>query len=504
MSHYTVPSEISIDDIKSKEFSFSASMYKKVIFKTNNIKQIKDMLNQTNPFEKGKEPGSFWYMSKSPYNMIRTKSLQDFSCLLYPKGDSIIPISRKAFESSLLKTGDILLSKDSNIGEVCIIENDSYTNYMFSSGIVKIQVDEKKVNRYYLFSFLKNPIFKLQLYALSPKGATITHAGTKWMDCYIPFPIGKDKDIIEKYVIALIQSIIKKEQKIREKSEEINNIIDTELNKNQKNNEFVFKEPKIQEFKNVKRLDSAIYGKEYKSKIFKIENYNRGFNNPTQLGFTVIPGPSLEIKLLKTRLDSNVYKKGFYALILPTNISEYGTMNKISYLGTAKKLPLLKQGDIIFGEAGFQKGRSIVLLEGIDNCTTNAHGLYARRADSDIKKSIFFRCIFNWYRKESLIDLMAVGGSGGHFSPEYFDYIKIPNFPENVISDICDLYHSNKEKDKAELTLDNFVKWHDEWNEDLGIWELNREMKKLKDKLIDIQDRIINGDEINKEILKLD
>ena len=44
---------------------------------------------------------------------------------------------------------------------------------------------------------------------------------------------------------------------------------------------------------------------------------------------------------------------------------------------------------MIFGEAGFQKGRSIVLLDGIENCTTNAHGLYARRKDGDIKKSIF-------------------------------------------------------------------------------------------------------------------
>ncbi|MDK0896767.1 restriction endonuclease subunit S [Clostridium perfringens] len=499
MNHYTVPSEININEIKNKDFSFSPAMYKKVIFKTKNIIKIKDVLNSVEPFDKGKEPGRFWYMKKSPYYMIRTKSLQDFSCLLYPKGDSVIPINQKVFKSALLKTGDILLSKDSNIGEVCIIENNNYTNYMFSSGIVKLNIDETKINRYYLFSFLKHSILKLQLYALSPKGATITHAGTKWMDCYIPLPVGETSKLVEKYVVALTKAIVNKEQKIREKSEKINSIIDIQLLNNQKSNQFVYREPNIKEFKNIKRMDSAIYGKEYKSRIFKIENYSFGFNTPTELGFTVIPGPSLEIKLLKTRLDSDVYKKGFYSLILPTNISEYGTMNKISYLGTARKLPLLKQGDIIFGEAGFQKGRSIVLLEGIDNCTTNAHGLYARRDDRDIKKSIFFRCIFNWYRKESLIDLMAVGGSGGHFSPEYFDNIKIPKFPDDIVNEICDLYHSNKEKDTTTLTLDNFVKWHDEWNESLGIWELDREMKKLQAKLTDIQDKIIKGEDISKE-----
>lgn len=118
------------------------------------------------------------------------------------------------------------------------------------------------------------------------------------------------------------------------------------------------------------------------------------------------------------------------------NISEFGTINKIQYLGTKKSLPLLKKGDILFGEAGFQKGRSIVLVDEIENCTTNAHGLYARRDDIDLKKSIFFRCIFDWYRNMKLIDLMAVGGSGGHFSPEYFDYIRIPKFPNEVIDEI--------------------------------------------------------------------
>lgn len=103
-------------------------------------------------------------------------------------------------------------------------------------------------------------------------------------------------------------------------------------------------------------------------------------------------------------------------------------------------MPLLHKGDIIFGEAGFQKGKSVVLTEEITRCTTNAHGLFARCVPINMKKSYFFRCIFDWYRRQGLIDLMAVGGSGGHFSPEYFDYIRIPKFPDNVIEKITELY----------------------------------------------------------------
>lgn len=497
MNFYRIPSEINSKDIRNKDFSLSASMYKRVIFNTQNIKKIEELLDANNLFDKGVEPGTQWYMKKSPNYLIRTKSIQKFSHLLYPKGDSIVPINPKVFCNMSLKKGDILISKDSNIGEVCIINDDSWKDYVFSGGIVRLNVDESKVDKYYLFSFLKNPIFKTQLYALSPKGATITHAGTKWLDCYIPFPKCKNSKQVEVYVSNLTKSIIDKEDKIRQKHNRITKIINDELLNNQQNKKFIYEEPHISEIINIGRLDSAIYGREYKEKIFIIENYKNGYITPSEAGFKVIPGPSLEIKILKTRIDSDVYKEGFYALILPTNISEYGTMNKLPYIGTGKKLPLLKQGDIVFGEAGFQKGRSIVLLEGIDNCTTNAHGLYARRDDGDITKSVFFRCIFDWYRKEGLIDLMAVGGSGGHFSPEYFDYIKIPKFDESKIKEISSLYHQNSDQPDMIINLENFVDYHRKWNESLGIYELDRELKILQKHLLDIQSKIINGEDID-------
>src|SRR6185312_617801 len=174
-----------------------------------------------------------------------------------------------------------------------------------------------------------------------------------------------------------------------------------------------------------------------------------------------------------------------------------GTMDVINYLGTAKKLPLLKKGDIVFGEAGFHKGRSIVLLEGIENCTTNAHGLYARREDENVDESVFFRCIFNWYRTMRLIDLMAVGGSGGHFSPQYFDYLLIPDFPPDLRERVVRLYHSEAKSLKKPTSLDSFVEFHRRRNEALGIWELHREMGKLQAALVDAQGQIVRGEMVS-------
>jgi hypothetical protein len=341
----------------------------------------------------------------------------------------------------------------------------------------------------YVYSFLCSDFFVEQVWSMLNRGV-YPRMDTGALD-KIFVPIASDSRVI-RYVSALAQAIIDKETVIRERSDSIHNAIQFELENNQKNHKFRYEYPHTSEIRQLGRLDAAIYSDEYKSKIWLIENYAHGYVTPASDGFAVIPGPSLEIKLLGTRLDSDVYKPGFYALILPTNISVYGTMNVISYLGTGKKLPLLQQGDIVFGEAGFQKGRSIVLLEGIENCTTNAHGLYARRTDGDTQKSIFFRCVFNWYRSMRLIDLMAVGGSGGHFSPEYFDYIRIPKFPDSKRADIARLYH-NPAPPSDTPTLDTFVDWHRCWNAELGIWELDREMKALQRTLAEVQEKIIEG-----------
>ena len=109
------------------------------------------------------------------------------------------------------------------------------------------------------------------------------------------------------------------------------------------------------------------------------------------------------------------------------------------------------------------------------------------------RKAVFFRCIFNWYRTMRLIDIMAVGGSGGHFSPEYFDYVRIPKFPDDKQVEIALLYHQDGPSSPDKPSLDTFVDWHRRWNASLGIWELDREMKALQHTLSEVQEQIIEG-----------
>jgi type I restriction enzyme S subunit len=454
---------------------------------------MRDLLDPSSPFDKGTEPGSVHYLPQAPCRLIRTKALQEHSCLLYPKGDAITAVNPKVFVDYGLSDGDILMSKDSNVGEVAMVDGQRWRDCMFSSGVVRLN---PVIDRNYLFAFLKHPLFKAQLRAKAPRGATITHAKALWLDCLIPFPRQPDADRVTAYVSALALAIVEKEKAIRERADTIRTLIADELLRNQRPGAFRFAHPSMARLRQSGRLDAAIYDHEYMSKIHLVENYARGHFTPLQAGFTVTPGPSLEIKLLRTRLDSDHPKPGFYALLLPTNISEYGTLNAVPFLGTPRKLPLLQRGDVLFGEAGFQKGRSLVLLDDIPKCTTNAHGLCARRSDCDIETSVYFRCVFDWYRSMRLVDLMAVGGSGGHFSPEYFEYVKIPDFPPDARSAIVSLYHRSAPPPRGEPVLKTFVDRHSEWNASLGIWELDREMKLLQVELRRVQEQIISGEAV--------
>jgi|SRR5580704_10372902 hypothetical protein len=394
---------------------------------------------------------------------------------------------------SVAKHGDILVSTvrtyRKGIGYVAADGN----NLVTTSAVLNIcGVTDHALNltKLYIYSFLRTDFFVEQVWSMLNRG--LYPRMDKGALDKIQIPITSDNSVIA-YVSALAQAIIDKEQAIRERSDSLHRFIQEELEDNQSARKFQHLQPTISELSSLGRCDAVIYDHEYKSKIWLVENYANGSETPRQAGFTVTPGPSLEIKIIRTRMNSDTYRPGFYTLILPTNISVYGTMSALPYLGTAKKLPLLKQGDIIFGEAGFQKGRSIVLLDDWPRCTTNAHGLYARRSDGDINRAIYFRCIFNWYRSVRLIDIMAVGGSGGHFSPEYFDYVRIPKFPEQKQEALVRLYHNDATPPPEKPTLATFADWHSRWNVQLGIWELDREMKTLQRTLSEVQEQIIEG-----------
>lgn len=363
---------------------------------------------------------------------------------------------------------------------------------MLSGALYKLPIAKYK---YYLLAFVKHPIFREQLDFIVPKGATIRHAKTLFLDCKIPMPNHNSENTIL-FIEILTQAIINKETLIKNRHQSILEKIEKELLDNQKENTFNFNLPTFDEVKSVGRLDISLYSKEFKYWNFVVTNYKNGYIDLISRGFSWSRGTSLEKKFIGSRIDSDTYCKGFYELVLPTNISQYGYVEKSTYIGTPTKLKTIKKGDIVFGGEGFGKGRTYVVVEDSNNVATNYHGIRIINNNKNLTESIFIRCFLSFWREKKMINMIGVGGSGGHCSPSYFHLINTPNFPESKQQEIAKLYHNPIGYPTQNFTLENFLEMDNQYNEQAGIYELDKTAKYLKSLLNQAIESVINDDEV--------
>lgn len=492
-SYVKTPTAISFSDIVEKEFTLSSSQYMDLVMPNENFLYVKDFLSR--PLQRkdlGVEVGSLNYIGKSTHYFLRTKALQQHSFLPEITGETALPIIPNCFVRMNLIKGDLIISKDSNIGEIVILDKD-YPNFMLSGALYKLPVSDKK---FYLLAFIKHNIFREQLDFMVPKGATIRHAKTLFLDCKIPMPnINADETI--KFVELLTQAIINKEQLIKERHEKILQQIEQELLNNQKSNEFKFELPTINEIENTGRLDTNLYREHFKQIVFQIQNYTKGFQTIHELGFSLSRGQNLQVSNIGDSVYSKKKYKNFYTLMLPKFLSKYGTVDKVEYLGNPNSLKTLKKGDLIFGAEGFEKGRSIVIIEEQDRVITNIHGITLQQEEHNVNKAIFVKCCLDYLRSKGLIDLYAVGGNGGSLAQKYWDIIPFPNFPEPKQKEIALLYHNPESIYQTEtFTLDNFLEQDNAFNETAGIYELDKTGKQLKEILNKAIDDIANDKDV--------
>lgn len=488
------PESISINSIEQKEFTLSSSQYMELILPNKNFRHVRQFLcRKLTRKDYGIEVGSINYIGKSPYLFLRTKALQSHSYLPEIVPETALPIMPNAFFKQDLREGDLLISKDSNIGEIVILDQD-YPTIMTSGAIYRLPVTDGKL---YLLAFIKHKIFREQLDFMVPKGATIRHAKTMFLDCKIPMP-NKNAESTISYIETLMASIINKEKAIKAKHQKILESIENELNSNQLKNKFNFHFPSLDELENNNRLDATFYSEKHKSLIFPTLNYIGGYKPLDQQGLILKPGPSLEIKLLGTRIDSAVYIDGFYRLITPKQILNNGTLKNYEYIGTPKDIPRIQFGDILFGESG--TGRSMVYLDKCDNNTiNNAHAHILRPIESEctLNKAITIRCVLQYYKEIGIIDCITVGGAGGHLSPSYFDRVYIPNFPLGVQNQIAELYHNSIIKyDFSATNAIDFLSLDAKFNSEAGITELDKSCKILQKKLDNAIHQIINDQSV--------
>lgn len=502
MAYTVTPKTIKFSQIE-KDKKLTPSNYDIIPIKNENIKLIKELLID---YTIGKDVGSDYYLSfDSGFNFIRTKAAQSYSYIpnlyTYTQAQPIFPSTFENYVDDYanrdvtfeLNKGDILIVKDSNVGEVVYI-NEDLNQYIISGGLVKLIFDEEL--KYYIFAMMKSNFFKEQLYLLTPKGSTLKHAKTLWLDLKIPFPNQNENKIIE-YISLLVKGVIIREEEIRNKYEQIMSIIEDEINDNQKDNSFSFNYPKFSEIQNKKRLDASIYSEYLKNEEFLIKNYKYGFKYFEELDFEISRGQNLQFSAIGPTLESNVRKNGFYECIKPKSISIYGTVLAPEYVGSSKDLKTLKKGDIIFGAEGFEKGRSLIIFEE-ENIITNIHGITLTHINNDLLESVFVKCFLDYLRKIGLIDIYGAGGNGGSIAIPYLKQLPFPIFPNDKQKKIKECYY-NECDFSEDLNLSNFAQIDELMIKNAGIHQLEAQRNLLIEEIDKLRDLIINDDNLIPE-----
>lgn len=481
----------SFNQIQKLRSIFAPSQLEVLDIPNKNYKLLKDLLDRKlKPSDKGIEVGSSNYISKSSHYFIRAKALQSHSFLPFWNNEEKVPISPSSYINYSLKKGDIILSKDSNIGEIIILDKD-YPNHMISGALYKLPLTNLK---YYILAFIKHDYFRKQLNLLVPKGSTIRHAKTLFLDCKIPFPTQKDKKEIIEYVETLTKIIIKIENEINSKSNKIHDLIDEELKQNCKKN-FNFENSKFSDLISKKRLDTGMYNEEFKKNYFLIENYKYGSSTLKKLGYKITRGQNLQISNIGKSIYSKNKKDNFYSLLLSKNITENMVIKNYLYLGNSNKLKLIQKGDIVFSCRG-NLGRVIIFCEDLSKTITNIDNVHIINKKEILKNKIFLGCFLNYLKKQDILSMIAITGSGAEsFTKYHFDILKIPLFKKELIDKISKLYYDNVRVPEIQR-LDKFSDEYLTYIKSVGIHELDMSLRKIKVKLNDL----LNDITVDKKI----
>ena len=495
---------IKISEANEKESSLSASDFKKIKLNSN-MKRLGYLLNGVGKGNDLSEEDFVNFNTSSKY--LKTASLTGETFLINEENQTsyeyINPELNKKFISDLRKINqyDIIYTStgsNNNIGACSISSKD--LKYNFSSHMFKLDV-KKDVNKFYLFSILKNQYGKDACDLEVPKAGIMRRGGKRFLNMMIPFPTlksNKSPKKVEKYISLIVQNIIDKEVKIKEKDEKIRQVISQELSENQKKKKKNFCFPKISEIEKEARLDTGLYEKEFKEIDESIKNYKNGCKNLYELGFDITRGQNLQISTIgESYYSKDKLNDKFYNLIFSSNISNYSTVYGNRYLGSKRKLKTITEGDIIFCSRGAQFGRVTVFPDLISNSITNIDNMHINSENYDPIKSIFITMFLNYFRRIGYLKKIAIFGNGSFSFTQYqFERLFFPNFSKKKQKEIAKLYYFKLNQNKS-LNLENYLKEEFKRNKKVGIFQLNSEIIQIKELLGEIIDKIINNKKIN-------
>ena len=476
--------KISYKEILNLKYNLAPNQLIVLDIPNKNTKLFKNFLARNlKHSDKGIEVGSINYISESNNFFIRAKALQLENFLPCLNDETIIPIRPQVFKDLKLKKGDLIISKDSNIGESIILDKN-YPNYTLSGALYKIPINKNKL---YLFAFLKHDYFRKQLNILVPKGSTISHAKTLFLDCKIPFPNQKNADDVIKYIELLTQAIINKEIAIKKKNLSISILIEKELLENQKIENFNYKFPNFSQLEKTNRLDTSLYAKDYKTINFILENYIGGFFYLEKKDFKGGNTP---------KENNRIFNTGDIKWITPTIISNYGILKYIETIAIKNNIYNIARDCLILINRGNKKDLAKSFFYDYNYLKEGQHNQGCYRVENKEKDMlIFLCCLLNSHFYRNLFSYLSVGSKMPEIKISNLNEIPFPIFPKLRQKKIISLYH-NHINYANNLNLENFLEEDKKWNEKTGIVEIDKSIKTIKKMLNSALDKIINNEKV--------
>ena len=479
-SYIVKPTIIKKSQILEKENSFSSFSYRFVSFKNKNVIPLgsSDILLEN---IKGFEPGSKEYINFSENYFIRISEMNDLNFFFDVSKDTkkLRPLDNGNKNKFVVK-GDICYQTASNVGNVCFYGGKKA---FYNSHIRKL--DFKK-NKYYIFAILKSKFGNEQVDVAGSIKGVDNFREEYLLNTQIPFPTNKNNTNpgeVEELISLIVQNIIDKEEQIKEKNKLIDDKIETELKENQKPNKFFYSYPKIGKIKeNDVRLDTGLFEKDFNKFDFLIHNYINGIFILKDKNYEISRGQNLQITNIgKSYYSDQKLNDKFYTKILSSNISEDSVVTGVSYLGNAKKLKFIEPEDIIFCSRGAQFGRATVFPEIVKSTITNIDNMHIRNKTSNLSEKVFICQFLRYLRKIKYLYKIAIFGNGSFsFTKYHLADLSFPIFPESKQKEIYKIYYHKVDENK-DLTFDNYLIKEKSRNKQIGIFQLNMDILKLKD-----------------------
>lgn len=469
--------------IKKKNCLLSSSLYNPIETDERHILLRNLLSRELNRSDLGKEVGSKNYVNGSNFFFIKTKALQSLSFLPNLNSESTETIIPQAFVNHQLEAGDIILSKDSNIGEIIILDKD-YPNYMLSGALYKLPLNNS--DKLYILAFIKHRYFKEQLNRMVPKGATLRHAGTKFLDCYIPFPVN-NKDAIINHISHVTKKIIDIEIIIKKKYSEINDIIESELTDSQKTDlNYNFSHATYKRISVSKRLDTGIYSKTFQLVNHLLTNYKSGVFYIDANRFKSGNTPKIR--------DISNYSTGGTRWVTPTNCSDCGFIQTNESISTPIKNNLNEDAVLLINRTsrgGKGEYVGIGTFYDYESYGKGHHnqGIY-RITGYDRKLLVFITAFMNTTIMRKYCSALCVGSKMKEIKSEQFLSIPIPLFEQNKLDQIYTLFYT----ENFDRSIDNILSLN---LDTVGLFHLSIAKDLLTNYLNSILDMITNNVDFN-------